>query len=325
MKRVAVYGAGAVGGFLAWHLARAGHAVSVIARGPHLEAIRANGLVLEPHGGKAHAVRVEASDDPASLGAQNLVLVTLKHPALAGAVDGFRHLAGPETTFVFATNGIPWWAEPGLDFLDPGGRLATVIAPAQRVGCVVKASLEVREPGVVSMDTGSARFILGPGHEEAQQAVTAASALLADAGIETAHAADLLPAVWDKLLINVGFGLPAALLGLPVGAVARQKEILPLRMRLLSEIRAIARSRGVAVGASDALATDPAILASPHLPSLLQDLQKGRAAEIDALVTAPMRLALLAGVDAPVLSMLGSLLTGKARALGCYEGGGIDG
>jgi 2-dehydropantoate 2-reductase len=325
MRRVAVYGAGAVGGFLAWHLARAGHAVSVIARGPHLQAIQANGLVLEPHGGAAQAVQVEVSDDPASLGVRDFVLVTLKHPALAGAVDGLKHLAGPDTIFVFATNGIPWWAEPGLDFLDPGGRLAAAIAPGRRVGCVVKASLEVREPGIVAMDTASARFILGPGHAEAASAASAASALFAGASLETAHAADLLPAVWDKLMLNVGFGLPAALLGLPVGAVARQPEMQAFTRALLSEIRAVARARGVETTVADDVAADRGILASPHLPSLLQDLQKGRAAEIDALVTAPMRLAQLAGGDAPVLRMLGSLLTAKARALGCYDGGGVGG
>jgi 2-dehydropantoate 2-reductase len=190
---------------------------------------------------------------------------------------------------------------------------------------VVKASLEVRAPGVVAMDTDSARFILGPGHDAAAGAASAAVAVLGGAGIETAQADDLLPAVWDKLMLNVGFGLPAALLDLPVGTVGRQPEMLQLRRGLMAEIRAIAQSRGVATTLPEEIAADRTILASPHLPSLLQDLRKGRVAEIDALVTAPVRLARFGGVPAPVLETLGAMLTARARALGCYDGGGTDG
>ena len=325
MSRVAVYGAGAVGGYLAWHLARAGHSVSVVARGAHLAAIREKGLALVAPDKPRESVRVAASDDPGALGPQDIVIVTLKHPGLASAVEGFRQFASVQTQFVFATNGIPWWMEPDLDLLDPDGRLAAVVAPAMRVGCVVKASIEVTAPGLVSMDTPTARFILGPASIDAERAALSAVEFLNGAGIQSSFAADLRPAVWEKLLLNLGFGLPAAILGLPVGICARQPEMQAFLKELFAEIRLIARSRGVELTVPDDIAADPAILSSPHLPSLLQDLQRGRAAEIDALVTAPTLLARRAGLPVPILEKMGALVTAKARALGSYDGPGIAG
>jgi 2-dehydropantoate 2-reductase len=320
MSRVAVYGAGAVGGYLAWQFAKAGHAVCVIARGEQLAAIRAGGIVLDIHGRQAESVAVAATDDPRTLDAQDMVIVTLKHPGLAAAVDGLGHLAAAGAPFVFANNGVPWWTEPRLDILDPGGRLAGAIAPAARVGCVVKASIEVRTPGIVSMDTPSARFILGPASSDAEDAAKATLALFEQAGIRTTLEPDLRPAVWDKLLLNLGLGLPAAVLDLPVGTSISQPDIAPLLKELLGEIRSIARAGGVATTIADDVLGDASILSSPHLPSLLQDLRRGRPAEIDALVTAPLLIARQAGVAVPALERLGALVTAKARALGCYEG-----
>lgn len=320
MSRVAVYGAGAVGGYLAWQFARAGHAVSVVARGAQLAAIRADGITLDLRDRPAESVKVAATEDPRTLGAQDMVVVALKHPGLAGAVDGFACLAAAGTPLVFATNGIPWWMEPRLDLLDPGGRLAGAIAPAARVGCAVKASIEVATPGVVSMDTPSARFIVGPGVPDAEDAARVAFALFDRAGIRTTFEPDLRPAVWDKLLLNLGFGLPAAILDLPVGVCASQPEMQPLLKELLDEIRAIARAGGVATTIANDVLRDASILSSPHLPSLLQDLRRGRPAEIDALVGAPLMIARRAGLAVPALERLGALVTARARALGCYGG-----
>jgi 2-dehydropantoate 2-reductase len=321
MTRVAVYGAGAVGGYLAWQLARAGHEVSAIARGAHLEAIRRDGLRLRRHDGGTVTARVVATDNPATLGPQEAVLVTLKHPALAGAAEALGQLASSGAPVVFANNGIPWWMESELDPLDPGGRLAEAVPAPQRVGCVVKASLEVAEPGVIAMDTASARFIIGPASADALAAASAIAGLFEKAGVAASLAADLRPAVWDKLILNVCFGLPAALLGLPVGATASQPEMRVMAKALLAEVRALAAARGVATTVGDDVLDDASVLSSQHHPSLLQDLNRGREAEIDALVQAPMALARMAGVATPTLDMLGAMLTAKARALGSYRGG----
>lgn len=317
--RLAVYGVGAIGGYLTWWLARGEHTVSAIARGEHLAAISSAGLRLEIDGEPGAAVHVHATDAAASLPKQDIVFVTLKHPGLAPAVDGLRALGGPDTTFVFVTNGVPWWMEPDIEVLDPDGELGALIPLDRRVGCVAKASAELRSPGIVSLDTNSARFIVGPADRCGADNARTATEVLATSGIAARFEADLRPAVWDKLFLNVAFSLPAALMDMPVGVVASQPEIRTMLRSLFGELRAIARSRGIEPGISDAALGDTAILGSTHTPSILQDLRRGRPAEIDALVTAPIALARMAGLQTPVLDQLGALVTAKARILGSHD------
>ena len=156
--RICIFGAGAVGSHLAVRLARAGHEVGCVMRGPHLEAVRAKGLTLRT-GTDTVSVRVAASSDPAALGPQDLVISTLKATGLPGLVAGLRPLLGDHTSVVFAQNGIPWWYHlglpadhpppPDLGFLDPGGRLRTAIPDPRIIGGVIFSSNEVIEPGVV--------------------------------------------------------------------------------------------------------------------------------------------------------------------------------
>lgn len=323
MTRITVFGAGSVGGYLAWRMARAGLDVSVVARGAHLEAIRRSGLTLETPEGSAGAMPIIATDEPRSLGVRDIIVVTLKQPGVASSIEGLKALAAPDARFVFIANGVPWWLEPELNFLDPGGRLAALVSPPRRIGGVARMSAHIKAPGCVAMDTASARFILGAGGDEASASAQEIVALLAGAGIAATFEADLRPTVWDKLFLNLGFGLLAAILGLPVGQVATQAEARQLLADLLIEVRRLAERRGVVMTLTDSVITDPAIQSSPHLPSLLQDLLKGRPAEIDALINAPVLLARREGVSTPTLVSLAALITTKARALGVYSGDGI--
>jgi len=321
--RITVFGAGSVGGFLAWHMARAGLDVAVVARGAHLDAIRRDGLTLETQGTSAGTLPITATDDPHSLGVQDVIFVTLKQPSVAASIGGLKALSNPDTRFVFVVNGIPWWMEHELGFLDPGGQLAGFIPQSQRIGSVARISTHIDIPGRVSMDTASARFILGPAGHEASDSAQEIVSLLTSAGIEAAFTDDLRPAVWDKLFLNIGFGLLAAILGLPVGQVASQAEAQRLLGGLLEEIRLLAKRRGVTMTMPDSIVTDPGIQNSPHQPSLLQDLNKHRHAEIDALITAPLLLARREGISTPVLDSLAALIITKARVLGSYSGNGI--
>src|SRR6202163_2099852 len=156
--RICIFGAGAVGSHFAVRLARAGHEVSCVMRGPHLVAVKANGLTLRV-GDAEFSARVKASDDPAALGPQDLVISTLKANALGSLVTGLRPLLRDDTAIVFAQNGIPWWYDiglpsdhpppPDLGFLDPGGRLRAVVSRERIIGGVIFSSNEVVEPGVV--------------------------------------------------------------------------------------------------------------------------------------------------------------------------------
>lgn len=138
--KVAVFGAGAIGGYLAWRLAGTMHEVCVVARGPHLTAIREHGLRLETGGAPAAARRIAASDDPVRLGLQDIVVVAVKQTSHAQILDGLKALSGPRTIFVFVANGVPCWMAPELPFLDPEKRLTSLAPPEARVGCVVKGS-----------------------------------------------------------------------------------------------------------------------------------------------------------------------------------------
>src|SRR5256885_2625796 len=156
--RICIFGAGAVGSHFAVRLALAGHDVCCVMRGPHLEAVKATGLTLRV-GDAEFSARVKASDDPATLGPQDLVISTLKANSLGSLVTGLPPLLRENTGIVFAQNGIPWWYDiglpsdhpppPDLSFLDPGGRLRTVVSRDRIIGGVIFSSNEVVEPGAV--------------------------------------------------------------------------------------------------------------------------------------------------------------------------------
>jgi 2-dehydropantoate 2-reductase len=157
--RICIFGAGAVGSHFAVRLADAGHEVSCVIRGPHLAAMKSKGLTLRVGDKETHA-KVRASDDPATLGPQDLVISTLKATGVASLASGLKPLLGPDTPVIFAQNGIPWWydiglpadhpASPDLAFLDPGGALRAAIPKARIIGGVIYSSNEVIEPGVVA-------------------------------------------------------------------------------------------------------------------------------------------------------------------------------
>jgi 2-dehydropantoate 2-reductase len=166
--RICIYGAGAIGGLLGARLARAGAEVSLIARGPHLAAMRANGLTLRS-AEESFTVPVAASDDPATLGAQDYVVVTLKAHQVPGVVAPMQPLLGPDTAVVMGVNGVPWWyfhglggecADRRLPSVDPGDVQWDGIGPQRVIGCVVYPAAEVPEPGVIELVEGD-RFTLG--------------------------------------------------------------------------------------------------------------------------------------------------------------------
>src|SRR3981189_2989749 len=157
--RICIFGSGAIGSHFAVRLARAGHDVSCVMRGPHLDAVKANGLTLRV-GDAEFAAKVKASDDPATLGPQDIVISTLKATGLGALATGLRPLLGDNTAVVFALNGIPWWYDlglpadhpppPDLGFLDPGGRLRAAIPKQRIIGGVIYSSNEIIAPGGVA-------------------------------------------------------------------------------------------------------------------------------------------------------------------------------
>ena len=326
--RICVFGAGAVGGHFAAQLAAVGHDVSVIARGAHLEAMRRNGLTLVK-GERRITARVRAAARPEEIGRVDCVLVTLKATGLGALADGVGPLLAPDTGVVFAQNGIPWWyaqglagrppPPPDLARLDPEGTLARAVAPQQVIGGVVYSANEVIEPGVVRSNAPQRNvLVLGePGGARSQRLV-ALSAALEQAEIQAPVEADIRRSIWAKLLINLGSSALGVVTGETVKDVMADPALAALRQRVHEEGTAIAAAHGV--DPEGAPLPPPHQSGGPaHRTSMLQDYERGRPMEIDAILMAPLWFARAAGVPAPALEALAALAAHKARRKGLYE------
>ena len=325
LRRVCVFGAGAIGGNLAANIATSGAEVSVVARGANLAAIRKNGLRVETTKGTLTA-QVKASDNPADLGVQDLVLVTTKTPALPDVAAGIGPLLGPDTPVVFVINGIPWWYCDGLvgpyagirlDQLDPGQVLHQKIGTARTLGGVVYAACSVPEPGVVRVTSKHNKLIIGEIDHRITPRAEEIGALLKASGIEDVVSSDIRSAVWSKLMINLGNAPAAVLAGSDIRTITNQPAIEKAVRTIFAEAMAIAQK----LGNSASLDVEGYIANArnlSHKPSILQDFELGRRMEVATLFEAPLALARLAGVETPVLDLIIALVVLRAKSAGLH-------
>ncbi|MGE5146035.1 MAG: 2-dehydropantoate 2-reductase, partial [Candidatus Eiseniibacteriota bacterium] len=250
--KLAVYGAGAIGGYMGAGLARAGVDVSLIARGPHLEAIRANGLTVRSEAGE-HTVRVTATEDPAALGPQDYIVIALKANSVPGVVERLKPLLGPDTAVVFAVNGLPWWyfyKLPGpwenrrVETVDPGGKQWDVIGPERAIGCVVHPACEVTAPGVVQHIDGN-RFDLGEPDGSASERCKALSAAMVAAGFKAPVRPRIRDDIWLKLWGNLSFNPISALTHATLEQIAHDPGTRAVARAMMLEGAAIAEQLGV--------------------------------------------------------------------------------
>jgi 2-dehydropantoate 2-reductase len=329
--RICIFGAGAVGGHLAARLSSlGGHEVSVLARGAHLEAIRANGLTLR-HGSEDIRARVAASDRAEALGPQDMVFVTLKATALGEFAAAAAPLLAPHTPVVFAQNGIPWWyaqglgatrpRPPDLSRLDPGGALARTIAPERVVGAIAYSANELVAPGVVLNRTaGNNMLIVGERDDAASERIASLREALEGAGMSSPRTEDIRQAVWNKLIINITSACITVLTGEALSRARQDASLQPLIDALRAEARAIATAHGVVPEAAPQRpAGGHGGGAVDHKSSILQDYELGRPMEIEAQLMAPLAFARSARVETPVLDALVPLVAHKAAAKGLYR------
>ncbi|MGB8604191.1 2-dehydropantoate 2-reductase [Bradyrhizobium sp.] len=323
--RICVFGAGAVGSHFAVRLALAGHDVSCVMRGPHLEAVKAKGLTLRV-GDAAFNAKVRASDDPAKLGSQDLVISTLKATGVSSLASGLRPLLREDTPVVFAQNGIPWWYDlglppdhpppPDLAFLDPGGRLRAALPTQRIIGGVIYSSNEVVEPGVVAnLSPDRNMLLVGECDDGESERIERLRTALKDASIGSPPVARIREAIWAKLLTNMSMSVLCLLTGQTARAVRDDPALREVVPRLLDEANAVGQS--CCPGVKRVTRSGPA---PEHKPSILQDYELGRAMEIDALVRAPAAFARAAGLSTPMLDMLAGLAIRQARDKGLYQG-----
>jgi 2-dehydropantoate 2-reductase len=325
--RICVFGAGAIGGNFAARLAETGNEVSVVARGAHLEAIRAKGLTLIA-GDERIVVKVHASDRPADLGPQDAVISTLKATALGDLAASVGPLLGPDTPVVFAQNGIPWWyghglaksrpAAPDLSMLDPGGALAKSVGLHRTLGGTISSPNHVVEPGVVVNEIPDRNVLcVGEIDDRPSQRVGMLRAALKGAGIGSPDTTDIRYDIWHKLMANLTGSTVALILGQPSSV---QKTPLVNRMcrRAHAEALAVAAAHGVVLDDSPDVRYGPKRVYFDHRPSILQDYDLGRLMEIESIVRAPIAFARSAGIDTPTLDAIEAVTVTLAASKGLY-------
>jgi 2-dehydropantoate 2-reductase len=322
--KICVYGAGAVGGLMAAWLARAGHEVSVVARGAQLEAIRRHGLRVRS-GNEFKAWPVRAESDPAVLGAQDYVLVTVKGQSLTDVADKIPALFDDATSVVTAMNGVPWWffhgmkrADSRLESLDPGGALTRAIPTERIVGCVIHLAASTPEPGLVSHNMGL-KLILGePGGRNTARTGRIAQALTA-AGFEVIASETIEKEFWVKLLGNVSFNPVSALTVTTADQLIQNREVKAYMVEIMREVLAIGRAVGVDANIDPEARIDMARALGRFKTSMHQDLEAGKPLEIDGLLAGTLEIARKAGVRAPFTESLYGLIRARAQSTGQYR------
>jgi len=326
--KICIFGAGAIGGYMGARLAMAGADVSLVARGPHLAAMQARGLTLIEEDGPPQGVAVTASDDPAALGHQDYVIVTLKAHSVPGVVDRMQPLIGPNTTIVSGVNGVPWWYFHKIGGDWEGTRLATVdpgdvqwngFGPDRVLGCVVYPAAEVIEPGVIRHIEGN-RFSLGePDGSKSARAVALSEALSA-AGLKAPVRPRLRDEIWVKLWGNLSFNPISALTLATLDVLCTDPGTRAVARAMMLEAQQIAETLGVRFPIDVERRIDGGAAVGAHRTSMLQDLDQGRPMEIDALVGSVQELGRITGIPTPTIDTVLALVQLRGRIAGLYDG-----
>jgi 2-dehydropantoate 2-reductase len=324
--RLCIFGAGAIGGLMAARLAAKGEAeVTIIARGPHLAAMQQNGLTLIS-GEERLTVRPRCVATAEDAGPQDYVLVTLKAHSLPGAARQMQPLLGSDTAIVSAVNGIPWWYFHGLDgphrdrrvaSVDPDGSVWELLHPRRAIGCIVYPAAEVTEPGVIDHSYGD-RFSLGePDGTRSLRAQRLSDALIA-AGFKAPVRPRIRDEIWVKLWGNLAFNPISALTTATLDVLTSDPGQRDVARAMMLEAQAIGEALGVRFGIDVDKRIAGAAEVGVHKTSMLQDLERGRPMEIDALLGVVVEFADLTGLPAPTCRTVLGLVRARARAGGCY-------
>ena len=322
---VCIYGAGAIGGYLGVQLALAGEDMTLIARGPHLEAMQKNGVKLHING-EERVAYPRCTNDPTEVGPQDYLIITLKTHSVPGIVDAIQPLLHSETAVVTAVNGIPFWyfyrlEGPWQDYrvesVDPGGEQWAKIGPERAIGCVVYPATEVSKPGVIQHIDGD-RFSVGEPSGEKTERVTQLSEILRNAGLKAPIRSHIRNEIWVKLWGNLCFNPISALTHGTLDVIATDPGTQAVARAMMLEAQAIGKKLGVRFGIDVERRIVGAAAVGAHKTSMLQDLERGRPMEIDAVLTVVQEMGRLVGVETPTIDVVLPLAQQRARIAGCY-------
>lgn len=321
--RICIYGAGAIGGWLGVQLSLAGEDVTLIDRGAHLAAMQKNGIRLLIDG-QERVAHPRCLEDPADAGPQDYVFITLKAHSLPGVVDRMQSLLDGDTAIVTCVNGIPWWyfyqlegpfENHQLESVDPGGKIWAALSPARAIGCVVYPASEIAAPGVIRHIEGD-RFILGePDGSQSERAKKLCDALQG-AGLTSRVRSNIRDDIWLKLWGNLCFNPISALTHATLDMVAGEPGTAGICRLMMLESQAIGENLGANFRVTIEQRLAGAVAVGAHKTSMLQDLEQGRAMEIDPLVTVVQELGRLVDVPTPTIDMVLTLIQQRARVAG---------
>ncbi|WP_113913502.1 2-dehydropantoate 2-reductase [Roseovarius dicentrarchi] len=323
--KICIFGAGAIGGYMGAKLAQAGADVSLVARGPHLKAMRENGLRLIEDSGET-TVDVTASDNAADLGPQDYVIVTLKAHSVPSVVPHMQPLIGDNTTIVSGVNGVPWWyfhkiggplEGTRLETVDPGGVQWDGFGPDRVLGCVVYPAAEVVAPGVVKHIEGN-RFSLGEPDGSKSDRALALSKALGAAGLKAPVRPKLRDEIWVKLWGNLSFNPISALTHATLDVLCTDPGTREVARNMMLEAQTIAEKLGVSFPIDVDRRIKGGADVGAHRTSMLQDLDQGRPMEIDALVSSVKELGRITETPTPTIDIVLALIALRGKTAGLY-------
>ena len=326
--KLAILGAGAIGGLIGAGLFEAGHEIGLIARGDHLKAIREQGLGLIENG-TTRRVAIPATDNAAELGPQDGVILAVKATAVAAVCETMQPLLGPETFVVTAQNGVPWWYfyKSGgpweghrIASVDPQGRLWDRIGPERAIGSVLYPAVAIKEPGLIdvySHKSGNKMPIGEPDGSRSPRIIELHDALVG-AGFKAPVRPDIRTDIWVKLWGNLTFNPLSALTGSTLNDFLEDPDCRGVAEAMMREGEAVANALGVSMPIPMAKRIAGAEGIGAFKTSMLQDLESGRPMELDALVGAVAELGRLTGTQTPLIDMIFALARRRAVEAGCY-------
>ena len=322
--KICVFGAGAVGGFLGARLANAGADVSLIARGDHLRRIKDEGLTIlgrdEPL-----VVRPQCTDNPGEAGPHDVVFVALKTAAAPAAARLMKPLLGPKTTVVTAMNGLPWWYfhnHPGgysdwrLASVDPGNQQWDSIGPERAVGCVVYVASEIVAPGIIRHTYGN-RFVLGEPNGEVSERCRAIARVIQQSSLKAPIRRNIRQEIWIKLWGNLAFNPISVLTGATLEDMVRDRGVRDVAHTMMLEGKAVAGQLGIVFPISLEERIDATERVGAHKTSMLQDLERKKPLEIDALLGVVSELGKKLGIATPMVDAVYALTRRRAIESGC--------
>ena len=319
--KICIFGAGAIGGYMGVKLAQIGTDVSLVARGPHLDAMKKNGLRLI-EGESDLTVPVEASENPEDLGFQDYLIITLKAHSVPSIIEKVRPLVNEKTTIVSGVNGIPWWyfhkisgefEGTKLASVDPGNVQWESFGPSKVLGCVVYPAAEVLEPGVIKHIEGN-RFSLGEPDGSKSDRALKLSKVLTEAGLKAPVRPKLRDEIWVKLWGNLSFNPISALTHATLDVLCTDIGTREVARKMMLEAQSIAEKLGVKFPINVDRRIDGGAAVGAHRTSMLQDLDQGRPMEVDALVTSVQELGRITNTPTPVIDIVLSLIKLRAKS-----------